>query len=76
LRRGLRGAGVGLAKVRQRADVSLVSDGLSEAEARALGFTPFASLEEAVEAALRKHGSQAIATVLTHAPDMLPVLPG
>jgi nickel-dependent lactate racemase len=64
------------AKVRQRADVSLVSDGISEAEARALGFTPFASLNEAVEAALRKHGPQASATVLTHAPDMLPVLPG
>ena len=61
------------AKVRRRASVSLVSDGISDEEARALGFTPFASLDDAVGAALRRHGSQAKVTVLTHASETLPI---
>lgn len=62
------------AQVRERASISLVSDGLSDAEARALGFALFASVDEALEAALRRHGSQATVAVLTHAPDTLPMM--
>ncbi|HUZ00514.1 MAG TPA: lactate racemase domain-containing protein, partial [Thermomicrobiaceae bacterium] len=64
------------AKTRERADVSLVSGGISDEEARALRFTPFAALQDAVDAALRRHGPEATVTVLTHAPEMLPLLPG
>jgi nickel-dependent lactate racemase len=62
------------AKVRRRAPVSLVSDGISPEETRALGFTPFASVDTALEDAFRRHGLQATVTVLTHAPDMLPLV--
>ncbi|MBN1146180.1 MAG: nickel-dependent lactate racemase [Anaerolineales bacterium] len=62
------------AKIRQRAAVGLVSEGVSAAEARALGFSPYASLQEALESALRCHGPGAKVTVLTHAPDTLPLL--
>ena len=62
------------AKIRRRASISLVSDGIPDEEARALGFTPFASLDEALAAALRRHGSGATVTVLTHAPETLPIL--
>ncbi|HET9014643.1 MAG TPA: nickel-dependent lactate racemase [Thermomicrobiaceae bacterium] len=64
------------ARIRERADVSLVSGGISDDEARALCFTPYVGLQEAVDAALRRHGSDAAVTVLTHAPEMLPLLPG
>lgn len=64
------------AKMRQRASIGIVSDGIPPADARALAFTPFASIEDALDAALRRHGPDARVTVLTHAPEMLPVLPG
>lgn len=60
--------------VRSRARASLVSDGIAPEEARALGFLPFGSVEEALEEALQHHGSEAKVTVLTHAPDTLPVI--
>jgi nickel-dependent lactate racemase len=63
------------AKAREHAQVLLVSDGIADAEARALGFTPCASVEDALEAALSKHGPDATISVLTHAPDTLPLLP-
>ena len=62
------------ARVRQRAAVSLVSEGISAEETRSLGFTPYDSLEEALGAALRCHNPGAKVTVLTHAPDTLPQL--
>lgn len=61
------------AKVRQHAAVSLVSGGINPTEARALGFTPFASVEAALEGAFLRHGSGASVTVLTHAPETLPL---
>ena len=64
------------AKVRQHASVSLVSDGIPREDAAALGFTPFASVETALEAALRRHGQTAKVSVLTHAPEILPLLAG
>jgi hypothetical protein len=60
--------------MRRRANISLVSDGISKEEADALKFGKFASLDEAVAAALHRHGPDARVAVLTHAPDMLPVV--
>jgi nickel-dependent lactate racemase len=68
------GLALAWAKMRQRARIGLVSHGIAEEETRALGFTPFASLEAALADALRRHGPQARVTVLTHAPEMLPML--
>ncbi|HEY9076660.1 MAG TPA: nickel-dependent lactate racemase [Anaerolineaceae bacterium] len=68
------------AKVRERAKVYLVSDGISPEDARALGFVHYSDVEDALEDAVynlrcvRKDEMPAI-TVLTHAPDMLPLLP-
>lgn len=62
------------AKVRRRADVYLVSDGISIEDARALGFMHFPSLEDALAAALRHHGPDASVSALTHAPEMLPII--
>jgi hypothetical protein len=64
------------AKVRQRAEVYLVSGGISAQEARQLAFQPFASLDEALTAALQRHGARATLNVLPYAPDTLPILRG
>lgn len=63
------------AKVREHAPVSLVSAGIPHEDALALGHTPYDSVEDALAAALRKHGSDATVSVLTHAPEILPLLP-
>lgn len=63
------------AQVREHAQVHLVSDGISDSEARALGFKPSASVEDGLEEAIRDLGSDSLINVLTHAPDMLPILP-
>ena len=62
------------ARIRQRAEVYLVSGGISKKETRALGFTPFEDLQSALEAAQDKHGPEATVNVLTHAPETLPIL--
>jgi nickel-dependent lactate racemase len=62
------------AKMRQRARISLVSDGISDEEAGALSFTPFANIDDALAAALHRHGPEATVAVLTHAPEMLPIV--
>lgn len=64
------------AKVRRNAQVSLVSGGIGPEEARALGFTPYAAVTDALAAAFRRHGPDAKVTVLTHAPDSLPIFNG
>jgi nickel-dependent lactate racemase len=64
------------AKVRQRATVYLVSGGISAEEARALAFQPFSALDEALAAALHRHGVGATVNVLPYAPDTLPILRG
>lgn len=53
---------------------SLVSDGITDEESRALGFTPYSSVEDALEEATASLGSQAAVSVLTQAPDMLPII--
>ncbi len=63
------------ANARERADVSLVSGGISDDEAHALSFAPFATIDEALADAFRRHGEQATVTVLPFAPDTLPILP-
>ena len=53
----------------------IVSDGIGPGDARKLGFTYFETVQDALDAALRKKGDRARVTVLcTHAPDMLPVI--
>ena len=61
------------AKMRQRASIYLVSSGISPGEASALGFSPYPSVETALQAALAEQGATARVAVLTHAPDMLPI---
>ena len=68
------GLALAWARIRERADVSLVSHGITDQDARALAFTPFASVDDALNAALGKYGKDATINVLTHAPDLLPIL--
>lgn len=67
------GLALAWARIRERADVSLVSGGIPETDARALAFTPYQSVDDALAAALSKHGEDATINVLTHAPDLLPI---
>jgi hypothetical protein len=54
--------------------VYIVSDGIGPGDAQKLGFTHFETIQKALAAALRTKGDNARITVLTHAPDMLPVI--
>jgi hypothetical protein len=60
--------------VKEREDVFIVSQGITEEHAEKLGFTHFPNVQAAFSAAYEKHGSHAKITVLTHAPDMLPII--
>jgi hypothetical protein len=62
------------AQVKERESVFLVSEGISPELASKLGFTHYNTVQAAFDAALAKHGSNARVTVLTHAPDMLPII--
>jgi len=62
------------AQVKERETVYLVSDGIGAEDAEKLGFTHFTNVQDALDAALRLKGDGARVTVLTHAPDMLPVI--
>ena len=64
------------AQVKEREEVWMVSDGICPEEAAKLGFRHFASVQEALDAALAQKGPGARVTVLTHAPDMLPRITG
>jgi nickel-dependent lactate racemase len=59
--------------VREKADVIMYSPGIPESDKRRLGFSHAESIEEAVAEALRRQGPKARISVLTHAPDMLPI---
>ena len=65
---------IGWAQVKEREAVYMVSSGIAAEEARRLGFTPFPTVQAALDAALALQGPAARITVLTHAPDMLPVI--
>ena len=62
------------AQVKEREKVYIVSGGICAAEAENLGFRHFASVQEALDAARAEKGAGARVTVLTHAPDMLPII--
>jgi lactate racemase len=62
------------AQVKERENVFLVSRGIDEGSARKLGFTRFDDVQGACDAALARHGRDARVAVLTHAPDMLPLV--
>ena len=62
------------AQVKERETVYIVSDGICAEEANKLGFRHFTTAQDALAAALKEKGDQARITVLTHAPDMLPVI--
>ncbi|WP_406677696.1 nickel-dependent lactate racemase [Moorella sp. ACPs] len=63
------------AKVRQHADVCLVSHGIGPEMATKLGFKHAAIVEEALDRAWARLGKGAGVTVLTHGADTLPLLP-
>ena len=65
---------IGWAQVKERESVYMVSSGIAEEAARRLGFTPFPTIQAALDAALERTGPAARIAVLTHAPDMLPVI--
>jgi len=62
------------AQVKERESVYIVSDGIGADDAARLGFAHYRTAQEALDAALRVKGARARVTVLTHAPDMLPVI--
>lgn len=61
------------AKVRMGRQISLVSDGISEEETRALGYVPFPTVQEALEEALSRHGPDAKVHILPRAAETLPI---
>jgi nickel-dependent lactate racemase len=61
-------------QIREREDIYLVSGGISSVEAKKLGFVPFESVTEALKKAIEIKGRDAKIAVLTHAPDMLPII--
>lgn len=61
--------------VREKASVITYSPGISPEEKAALGHTHAPSIEWAVSEALRRQGQTARLSVLTHAPEMLPIGP-
>lgn len=61
------------AMVREKASVITFSPGIPAAHKARLGHTHAASLPEALTEAFRRQGDAARVTVLTHAPDMLPI---
>ncbi|MGA6925833.1 MAG: nickel-dependent lactate racemase [Desulfosarcina sp.] len=61
------------AMVREKASVITFSPGIPAADKARLGHTHADSVEAAVAEALRRQGSDARLSVLTHAPDMLPI---
>ena len=65
---------IGWAQVKERESVYMVSSGIADEAARRLGFTPFPTIQAALDAALERTGPAARIAVLTHAPDMLPVI--
>lgn len=69
------GAGLALAwaQVKERAQVWIVSDGISDEVARAVRFVPFSSVQEAVDAALRQVGPEARVAAIPYAPECLPL---
>lgn len=64
---------VAWAKVREKASVILVSPGIPDENARRLGFTPAPDIAAALAEGFHRQRRDARVTVLTHAPDTLPL---
>lgn len=64
------------ARIRERANVHLVSSGIKLEEARRLGFTPHATLQAAVDAALDEQPRDARVTILHGAGSLFPRVRG
>ncbi len=62
------------AQVKERETVYIVSSGIQSKDAEKLGFTPFDSVQAALDSAIQQKGKKARITILTHAPDMLPII--
>jgi nickel-dependent lactate racemase len=61
-----------IGKVRDKINISLVSEGISEKEAGKMGFEYFDSTEDALRDAYRKHGKNAKVSVITHGGEIFP----
>jgi nickel-dependent lactate racemase len=61
------------AMVREKAEIITVSDGISREDKEALGHIHAPDISSALEIAFGHQGPAARLTVLTHAPDMLPI---
>ena len=61
------------AMVREKAMVITYSPGIPPEDKSRLGHTHADSIEDAIVQALHRHGEDARVSVLTHAPDMLPI---
>ncbi|MDD5170894.1 MAG: nickel-dependent lactate racemase [Syntrophales bacterium] len=62
------------AQVKERETVYIISSGICSEDAGKLGFRYFSTVQVALDTALKEKGLDARITVLTHAPDMLPVI--
>lgn len=62
------------AMVRERAEIIMISDGISPDDAGKLGYESADTVDEALAMAFKRQGSDAKITVLTHAPEVLPVV--
>ena len=51
----------------------MVSPGISREDKAKLGFTHVEDIENALKEAFRRQGPHARVSILTHAPDMLPI---
>lgn len=64
------------ARIRERARIHLFSTGIAPDASRRLGFTPHASLQDAVDAALAEQGPGARVAILRGAGNLLPLVRG
>lgn len=64
------------ARIRKRSDVYLVSAGIRPDDVRAMGFTPFASIRDAISAAREKLHTNPTFAVLDGAGGLLPIVRG
>jgi HEAT repeat protein len=60
-----------LDQTRKRVDITLVTDGITEDEAVQIGLTATPDFDEALAAALARHGDQARISVVTHGADIM-----
>ena len=61
------------AMAREKASIIMYSPGIPQADKIRLGYTHATTIDEAIAKALKRHGSNSRLSVLTHAPDMLPI---